>query len=192
VPGHLQADASSAYDPIRARGIVEVGCKAHARRTFDATKTTDPERARIAIGAEESEQLDYKPATLFVIEHVCRTYACWRCEGQVVTAAEPAQPIEKGLPGPGLLAHVITEKCADHIPLHRQERRLAREGVELTRSTLCDWMAAAAKRLQPLYDLMKTLLLLCGTIHTDDTPVKLRDAHRKIKGPVQRSSDDCP
>ena len=76
---------------------------------------------------------------------------------------------------------MITEKYADHIPLHRQERRLARQGVELSRSTLCDWMAGAARTLEPLYDLMKTLILLCGTIHTDDTSVKVRDSERKIK-----------
>jgi transposase len=136
---------------------------------------------RPQISTERSEQLDYKPAALFVVEHVRCTYACPHCEGQVVTAGKPAQPIKKGLPGPGLLAHVITEKYADHIPLHRQERRLNRQGVELSRSTLCDWMAGAAKTLRPLYDLMKTLILLCGTIHTDDTPVKVRDSERKIK-----------
>jgi transposase len=137
--------------------------------------------SRVQISAERSEQLDYEPATLFVVEHVRCTYACPHCEGQVVTAGKPAQPIKKGLPGPGLLAHVITEKYCDHIPLHRQERRLARHGVELSRSTLCDWMAGAAQTLEPLYDLMRTLILLCGTIHTDDTPVKVRDSERKIK-----------
>src|SRR3954465_791005 len=96
---------------------------------------------RIPIGAERSEQLDYQPSTLFVIEHIRCTYACPHCEGQVVTAGKPAQPIQKGLPGPGLLAHVITEKYADHIPLNRQEHRFARQGVALSRSTLCDWMA---------------------------------------------------
>jgi transposase len=136
---------------------------------------------RVQISAERSEQLDYEPSTLFVIEHIRCTYACPHCEGQVVTARKPAQPIQKGLPGPGLLAHVITEKYCDHIPLHRQERRLARQGVELSRSTLCDWMAGAAKTLEPLYDLMRTLILLCGTVHTDDTPVKVRDSERKIK-----------
>ena len=69
--------------------------------------------------------------SLFVVEHLRCTYACPHCEGQVVTAGKPAQPIPKGLPGPGLLAHVITEKYADHIPLYRQERRLARQGVEI-------------------------------------------------------------
>ena len=74
----------------------------------------------------------------------------------------------------------LTEKYADHIPLYRQERRLARQGVEITRSTLCDWMGGAAEVLEPLYEFMKTLILLCGTIHTDDTSVKVRDSERKI------------
>jgi transposase len=136
---------------------------------------------RVQISTECSEQLDYKPASLFVVEHRRCTYACPHCEGHVITADKPAQAIPKGLPGPGLLAHVITEKYADHMPLYRQERRLARQGVEITRSTLCDWMAGAAKMLEPLYELMKTLILLCGTIHTDDTSVKVRDSERKIK-----------
>jgi transposase len=136
---------------------------------------------RVQISTECSERLDYKPASLFVVEHQRCTYACPHCEGHVVTADKPAQPLPKGLPGPGLLAHVITVKYADQIPLYRQERRLAWQGVEITRSILCDWMGAAAKMLEPLYDLMKTLILLCDTIHTDDTPVKVRDSERKIK-----------
>lgn len=127
---------------------------------------------RHQIGVECSEQLDDRPASLFVVEHQRSTWACPHCEGQVITAAKPAQPIPKGVSGPGLLAHVITEKCADHIPLYRQERRLARQGVELTRSTLCDWMPGAARMLEPLYDLMKTLIRLCGTIHTDQRGVE--------------------
>jgi len=126
-------------------------------------------QTRVKIGEEHSEQLDYRPASLFVIDHIRWTYACPHCEGQVVTAGKPAQPIDKGLPGPGLLAHVATEKFADHLPLNRQVRRLARQGVELSRSTLCDWMAGTAKTLEPLHELMKALILLCNVIHTDDS-----------------------
>jgi transposase len=136
---------------------------------------------RVPVSAERSEQLDYQPARLFVVEHVRSTYACPCCEGQVVTAGKPVQPIDRGLPGPGLLAHVLTEKYVYHMPLNRQARRFSRQGVELPRSTLCGWMAGAAQTLEPLYDLMKSLILLCGTIHTDDTTVKVRDSERKIK-----------
>ena len=64
------------------------------------------------------------------------------CDCGVMQAVKPAQPIEKGLAGAGLLAHVITSKYCDHQPLHRQERIIARHGVRLSRNTLCDWIAA--------------------------------------------------
>jgi transposase len=170
------------------RGHGRKGLPKNLPRVPVAHELTEAERRcpgcgepRVPISTECSEQLDYKPASLFIVEHQRCTYACPHCEGHVITADKPAQPIPKGLPGPGLLAHVITEKYADHIPLYRQERRLARQGVEITRSALCDWMGGAAKLLEPLYDLMKTLILLCGTIHTDDTSVKVRDSERKIK-----------
>src|SRR6516165_956743 len=181
--------AATAAEPgKKQRGHGRKGLPENLPRVPVRHELTEAERrcpecgeTRPQISTERSEQLDYKPASLFVVVHERCTYACPHCQGHVITADKPAQPIPKGLPGPGLLAHVITEKYADHIPLNRQEHRLARQGVTLSRSTLCDWMASAAKMLEPLYDLMKTLILLCGTIHTDDTPVKLRDSERKIK-----------
>jgi transposase len=126
-------------------------------------------------GEEVSEQLDYLPASLFVIEHVRTKYACPRCHDQVIVAAKPEQPIAKGLPGPGLLAQVITCKYADHIPLNRFENICRRQGVELSRSTLCDWMKASADLLRPLYDLMVSLVLASRSVHTDDTRVPCQD-----------------
>ena len=96
--------------------------------------------------------------------------------GEVVIAApKPAMPIAKGLPGPGLLAHLIVSKCVDHLPLHRLERVYQRQGLFLHRSTLCDWMASCADLLRPLYDLMVGAVLQSRVIHTDDTPVKLQE-----------------
>lgn len=141
---------------------------------------------RVKIGEETSEQLDYRPAKLFVWEHVRLKYACPKCRNAsagsppatsdtpvspIVVAAKPAQPIDKGLPGPGLLAHVITSKYSDHLPLHRQEAMLARQGVELSRSTLADWMAAAADLLKPLYQLMLAEVLKSRVVQTDETRV---------------------
>ncbi|MBE7558702.1 transposase [bacterium] len=71
-------------------------------------------------------------------EHVRVKYAR-RCQGNVVVSAMPAQPIEKGLPGPGLLAHVLVSKYCDHLPLHRQEAIAQRYGIELSRGTMSDW-----------------------------------------------------
>jgi hypothetical protein len=84
-------------------------------------------------------------------------------------------PIAKGLPGPGLLAHLIVSKCVDHLPLHRLERVYQRQGLFLHRSTLCDWMAACADLLRPLYDLMVSVVLQSRALHTDDTTVKLQE-----------------
>jgi len=132
----------------------------------------------VKIGEETSEQLDYQPASLFVTEHVRFTYACHACEGTVVTAELPAAPIDKGRPGPGLLAQVITAKYADHVPLNRQVDIFARHGVTLARQTLCDWVAAAADMLTPLYADLKARLLTSQVIHTDDTVVPVLDRER--------------
>jgi transposase len=130
------------------------------------------------IGEEVSEQLEYIPASLFVQEHARIKYACPHCQGNVVIGTLPLQPIAKGLPGPGLLAHVLTSKYADHLPLHRQEGILQRHGVELSRKTLCDWVAAGAAQLKPLVLMMKNEVLGSRKIHTDDTTVPVRDKDR--------------
>jgi transposase len=133
---------------------------------------------RTKISEEVSEQLEYEPASLYVIEHVRPTYACKNCEAHLITADKPLQPIDKGVPGPGLLAHVITSKYGDHLPLYRLERIFRRHGVDIPRSTTCGWMAACAALLEPLYKLMKQRLLQSKVIHTDDTPVPVQDKTR--------------
>ena len=205
---------------------------------------------RIDIGADQSEQLDYRPASLFVVEHFVHKYVCPCCgkrpspsQGQqaqpaqesepmasreaeaqpaaptaalpasrpaaagpepvapspppidpsqrpqaqasallipdpgevVIAAPKPAMPIAKGLPGPGLLAHLIVSKYTDHLPLHRLQRVYERQGFFLHRSTLCDWLGASAELLRPLYDLMVCVVLQSRVIHTDDTSVKLQE-----------------
>ena len=110
------------------------------------------------------------------------TYACQHCDPndfpaeQRIQTAGPNQvgPLAKGLCGPGLLAHVITAKYADHTPLARLAGQLARSGVTIAESTLGDWVAGAADLLAPLYHLMHQRLLLSRVIHGDDTKVKLR------------------
>jgi transposase len=197
---------------------------------------------RVDIGTDRSEQLDYRPASLFVVEHFVHKYVCLCCSrrpassqgeqahpaqesepmpskepepqpalpsapatpeplgpdqpathqgqqpaaqaqpflipdpGEVVIAApKPAMPIAKGLPGPGLLAHLIVSKYTDHMPLHRLQRSYERQGFFLHRSTLSDWLGACADLLRPLYDLMVGAVLQSRVIHTDDTPVKLQE-----------------
>jgi transposase len=130
---------------------------------------------RTKIGEEVSEQLEYVPSSLFVIQHARFRYACRACQEHVAIADKPPQPIAKGLPGPGLLAQTITSKYSDHLPLYRLEDIYARHGVELSRATLCGWMARSAELLTPLYDLMVKRVLLSIVIHTDDTTVPVLD-----------------
>jgi transposase len=126
------------------------------------------------IGEEISERLEYVPASMVVIEEVCQKYACKKgCT--VVTAGKPMAPIEKGLPGPGLLAHVVVNKYADHLPLHRQEAIFQRQGVTLSRKTMCDWMRQCADLISPLYERMKRSVLASKVMQTDDTPVNVLD-----------------
>jgi len=126
------------------------------------------------IGEEVNERLEYVPASLTVIEEVCHKYACPQgCT--VVTAQKPFAPIEKGLPGPGLLAHVTVSKYGDHLPLARQVGMFRRQGVELARSTMCDWMRRGGELLKPLYQLMKQRTLSSKAVQTDDTPVAVLD-----------------
>ncbi len=131
--------------------------------------------ARHKISQVVSEQLEHTPASLFVLEHVQITYACQKCQEQVVSAPKPPQPIEKGVAGPGLLAHVITAKYVQHLPLYRQEEIFARQGVLIRRSTLAGWMAGAAECLLPLQKLMVRRVLTGHVLGTDDTPVKVLD-----------------
>ena len=139
-------------------------------------------KMREVIGEETSEQLDYEPAKLLVIEHVRLKYACKSCEEnvseagpQITTAQKPLSPIEKGLAAPGLLSYVIVSKYSDHLPLYRMERIFGRHKIDLARSTLCDWMRESAEALKPLYDLMVRETLASKVIHTDDTPVDVLD-----------------
>lgn len=131
------------------------------------------------MGEETSEQLEYVPASLIVRVHARIKYACPCCQGNVVIGSLPVQPIDKGLPGPGLLAHVLTSKYNDHLPLNRLEAILERQGVEISRSTLCDWVAASAALLEPLVEVMKTEILASRKIHTDDTTVPVLDKDRE-------------
>jgi transposase len=153
-------------------------------------------KPRIKLGEQTSEQLDYIPASLRVIEHVRPTYACLEClkkteqppvtpvaqqapvddrpaempleswlptseaEAEtlraklIVTAPLPKQPIAKGLAGPGLLAHIITSKYVDHLPLYRLESIFGRQGVDMSRQTMSDWLAECSQLFMPLYELM--------------------------------------
>lgn len=126
-------------------------------------------------GEEMSEQLDYMPASFIVNQHVRCKYSCPKCHEGVAIAEAPPQPIDKGMPGPGLLAQIAVSKYADHIPLHRFERIALRHQVELARSTMCVWMRDLAALFQPVIDVMKSLILQSKALHTDATNMPYQD-----------------
>jgi transposase len=258
------AGSAEAETPPAAPAQPQRRCRPHGRRRLSEDLPREPRhhqlaeaervcpgcgQVRLDIGTDRSEQLEYRPAALFVVEHFVHKYACPCCsrrpaplaessghqesepmpphepevqpasspaeppptpavtgapsapvssgqqpagQGQapaapaeplrlaepvavVVSAAKPAMPIAKGLPGPGLLAHLIVSKYTDHLPLYRLERVYQRQGVFLHRSTLSDWLAACAQGLRPLYDLMVSVALQSRALHTDDTTVKMQD-----------------
>jgi len=110
------------------------------------------------------------PAHWKVIRQVRPKLACAGCD-KIVQAEAPSRPIARGMAGPGLLAHVLVSKYADHLPLYRQEEIYAREGIELERSTLADWVGSASALLQPLVEALRRHVLVAEKLHADDTPV---------------------
>jgi transposase len=135
-------------------------------------------RAKQVMGEEVTEELDYVPASFIVRQHVRLKYVCKHCQEDVVIADLPPRPIEKGRPGTGLLAHVLTSKYCDHLPLHRQEGIFKRHGVDIHRSTMCDWVRDCAHLLSPIVHYMKQIILQSKIINTDDTPVPILDGSR--------------
>ena len=122
------------------------------------------------LGEDVSEVLDYIPASFVVIRHVRPKMSCCHCDA-IVQAPAPSRPIERGLAGAGLLAHVLTAKYCDHLPLHRQNAIYAREGVDLDDSTLADWVGASSQLVQPLVEALRRYVIGGDKLHGDDTPV---------------------
>lgn len=145
----------------------------------DAEKAPFDELERI--GEELSETLDYIPAKLQVIEHVRAKYAATRkTDGgrTVVTAAMPPAPLPKSNASPNLLSHLLVSKYADHLPLNRIEGIFRRQSVELSRSTLCDWVLGSTEALSVLYEALKSHVLGAPKIHADDTLMPLCEQGR--------------
>lgn len=121
-------------------------------------------------GDDISEQLEYVPESFKVIRHVRPKFTCTGCD-RVVEAPAPSRPIERGLAAPSLLAHVIVSKYADHLPLFRQSEIYARQGVEISRSTMAGWVGAASDLLGPLVEAIGKHVFAGRKLHADDTPM---------------------
>lgn len=127
------------------------------------------------IGEDTSEVLEFRPAQFIVHRHVQGKYACPHCKESVKTAPGPDKVIERGLAGPGMLAHVALSKYEDHIPLTRQHRIYLRSGVDLAVSTLCDWVARTSDLLEPLAKRLHEKAVESFLVQTDATGLKVLD-----------------
>jgi len=124
------------------------------------------------IGEDVTEELEYVPGR-FIVNRIVRPRLTCACCERFVQAPLPSRPIERGRPGPGLLAHVLVGKYADHLPLYRQSQIFDREGLDLDRSTLADWVGKTTALLEPLADAIGRHVLSAEAIFADDTPISM-------------------
>jgi transposase len=137
----------------------------------EADKTCQCGAAKERIGEAVNEKLDYVPASLEIVEIVRPRYACPKCHDGVSEAKAPPQAIEGSLAAEGLLAQIVVSKYVDHLPLHRLEGIFARQGVELSRSTMCGLVAKVTEAVAPLCEVLRRSTLASGYVQVDDTPV---------------------
>ena len=122
------------------------------------------------LGEDVTEVLDYVPASFRITRHMRPKFSCRSCE-TITQAPAPSLPIRRGRAGAGLLAHALVAKFCDHLPLYRQSEIYAREGVQLERSTLADWVGQASALMRPLVEAIERHVLAAERLHADDTPV---------------------
>jgi transposase len=153
----------------------------HLRRVeyrHEPENTTCPSpgcgQAMARIGEDITEKLDIVPAEFFVHHHIRGKWACKCCQTLVQQPVAP-QIIDKGMPAPGLIAHVLVSRFVDHLPYYRQEDINARSGVHTPRSTLASWSGQGGAGLQPLFDVHREFVLSADVLHADETPVRLLD-----------------
>src|SRR6478672_2124157 len=127
------------------------------------------------IGEDRAERLDIVPAQLRVLVVRRPKYACRACEDVVIQAPAPARLIEGGLPTEATVAQVLVSKYADHLPLYRQAQIYARQGVNLDRSTLADWVGRAGFMLRPVHERLLTALKASAKLFADETPAPVLD-----------------
>jgi len=137
------------------------------------------------LGEDVTEILEYVPERVKVIRQVRPKLACAGCD-RIVQAPAPSRPLERSIAGPGLLAHVLVSKYSDHLPLYRQAEIYAREGVDIDRSTMSDWVGGASRTLRPLVEALKSYVLSAEKLHGDDVPVPVLEPGNGNGREVQR------
>jgi transposase len=178
----LEANAGTAAPPAPA-SHASTPAQKPARRPLPErlpreTRTYTPKQEKCPdcggalrlLGEDVTEILEYVPAQFKVIRQVRPKLSCGNCQ-RVVQEAAPSRAVERSLAGPGMLAHVLVAKFADHLPLYRQSEMYARDGIELERSTLADWVGGASRVLAPLVEALRRYVMDTAKLHGDDTPV---------------------
>lgn len=130
------------------------------------------------IGADTSEKLDYISGHFQVERHIRNKWVCDECE-TLIQEPMPAHIIDKGTPSTGLLAHLLIAKYADHLPLYRQEQIFSRSGINISRSTMAEWIGTCGLRLEPIAQALKETLLKQSILHADETPVPMLKPGKK-------------
>jgi len=188
LPGEDQAQSRKTRPSrrLRTRGRRDIGQLDHLPLIEQVYELTDElckcptcQATREKIGTAISYTIEYLPGSFVRVKHIQHKYACRACEQNgdnpnITLAAKTAgSPIDKGMPGPGLLAYVVTAKFGDYLPLHRLQHIFARQGFELDRSTMCLWLADVARLVRPLYNRMVERVLQSHVLATDDTVMPL-------------------
>jgi len=177
VPVPAKASRQQSVGPTRRRRELDLSRLPHHRHELDLSPSEKTchccGRAKDRIGEDVTRILEHVPSKLEVHEHVRPKYACRYCKDGVSSPPPPERPIARGIAGPGLIAQIVVSKFGDHLPLYRQEDIFVRHGLHISRSTLCDWVSAAAQLLEPLYELQRQRVLQSAVMWTDDTPVKV-------------------
>jgi len=154
----------------------------HVLDVLEDKKICNCGKKLVHIGDDVTERLDYQPSSLYVNRYVRPKYVCGDCQCDgcgVKQHPTPEGPIERCEADAGLLAYVIMEKFDYHMPLNRLETKFEREGVSISRQTMCDWMPGAALVLTPLDELKRQMIFEHGIVGNDDTPVEMRDGPNK-------------
>jgi transposase len=196
--GEGAADATQEKVETEDSMIVPAHCRTRGRRKplpaelprINVVHTLDGEACQCEqcqstmapISERTCEQLDIIPAQIQVLRHIKTVYGCPQCEGQIKTAPMPPPLLPKTMASPGTLAHIVTAKYVDSLPLYRQETQLRRSGIDLPRSTMAQWMIKAGVAIQPLINVLSERVLAGHYIGMDETTIQvLKEPGRKAQ-----------
>lgn len=170
--------------PQKNNGVIHkrLPLPAHLERVVITIEPKEDVSGLKKIGEEITEELEYKPGKLFVNKYIRPKYAKPETPDitqKILIGELPTRPIEKGIPGPGLLAQIIVDKYVDHLPCYRQIQRIGRLGVTIPASTMSQWLKAGCDLLHPLYDVLVKEVLNQTYLQADETPIKVLDRNKK-------------